>query len=253
MHIDWWTLGLQTINALVLIWLLARYLFRPVAKIVAERQQAAASLMADAVQAKAAALAEHDQAAADTARIAQQRGDVLAAAAAEAAALKTSVESAARADADHARAAAQADIESVRQAAATADADRASRLAIGIAAKLVERLPQQARVTGFIDGLVAELAKLPDSSRAEMGRDGATVRLIAPRALEDDELAACRSALARVLDRDVPLLVSVDPTLIAGLELEAPHAIVRNSFRADLAYLQTELLAHATNHATHHA
>jgi len=36
----------------------------------------------------------------------------------------------------------------------------------------------------------------------------------------------------------------VDPALIAGLELEAPHAIVRNSFRDDLAHLKTELLAH---------
>ncbi len=41
MHIDWSTLALQTINALVLVWLLARFLFRPVAEIVAERQDAA--------------------------------------------------------------------------------------------------------------------------------------------------------------------------------------------------------------------
>ncbi|MGI4812598.1 MAG: F0F1 ATP synthase subunit B [Janthinobacterium lividum] len=249
MHIDGWTLGLQTVNALVLIWLLARYLFRPVAKIVAERQQAAAALLADAALAKAAALTAQKQAAADVARIAQQRGDLLAAAAAEAATLKTSIESAARAAADHTRAAAQTDIESARQTAATADADRASRLAVDIAAKLIDRLPQQARVAGFIDGLFAELAKLPAATRAELGRDGAAVRLIAPRALHEDELAACQSALARVLERDLPLVVSVDPALLAGLELEAPHAIVRNSFRADLAYLQTELLAHDTTHA----
>ena len=30
MHIDWWTLALQTVNVLVLIWLLARFFFRPV-------------------------------------------------------------------------------------------------------------------------------------------------------------------------------------------------------------------------------
>ncbi len=41
MRIDWSTLALQTINALVLIWLLARFLFRPVAGIIAERQKAA--------------------------------------------------------------------------------------------------------------------------------------------------------------------------------------------------------------------
>jgi len=31
--------------------------------------------------------------------------------------------------------------------------------------------------------------------------------------------------------------------VIAGLELEAPHALVRNSFRHDLAGLKTELLS----------
>src|ERR1700722_14941095 len=110
MHIDWWTLLLQTVNALVLVWLLARFLFKPVAKIVAERQQSAAALMADAVKAKADALAQRRAAADEAARTAQQRGDVLSAAAAEAAKLKSSLEEAAHADAEQLRAAAEADI-----------------------------------------------------------------------------------------------------------------------------------------------
>jgi F-type H+-transporting ATPase subunit b len=43
--------------------------------------------------------------------------------------------------------------------------------------------------------------------------------------------------------------VFVEPELIAGLELEAPHAIVRNSFRADLVRLKSELVHHDTNAA----
>ena len=38
MHIDWWTLAFQTVNVLVLIWILGRFFFRPVADIVAKRQ-----------------------------------------------------------------------------------------------------------------------------------------------------------------------------------------------------------------------
>jgi F-type H+-transporting ATPase subunit b len=48
MQIDWWTLGLQTVNALVLIWLLAHFLFRPVVDAIAGRQKAAGQLLADA-------------------------------------------------------------------------------------------------------------------------------------------------------------------------------------------------------------
>src|SRR5580658_6527566 len=98
MHIDWWTLLLQTLNALVLVWLLARFLFRPVAKIVVERQRAASALMADAAAAKAAALDERQKVDADSARLAGQRAHLLDAATAEAAQLKTSLEEAARAE-----------------------------------------------------------------------------------------------------------------------------------------------------------
>ena len=35
MQIDWWTLGLQAVNALVLVWLLAHFLFRPVVDAIA--------------------------------------------------------------------------------------------------------------------------------------------------------------------------------------------------------------------------
>jgi F-type H+-transporting ATPase subunit b len=249
MHIDWWTLGLQTVNAVVLIWLLARFLFRPVARIVAERQQAAAALMSDAASVKAAAVAAHAQATAAVARLAQQRAQLLDAAAAEAAALKASLESAAHADADRLRATAQTEIDAMRRDAAHADAARASQLALDIAARLLDRLPPQARVAGFIDGLAAALADLPEATRSQLDAGGDGLRLIAARALSGDELASCRAALAQVLGRDVALEASVDPAVIAGLELEAPHAIVRNSFRDDLAHLKTELLGHDTHHA----
>jgi F-type H+-transporting ATPase subunit b len=137
----------------------------------------------------------------------------------------------------------------MRRDAAQADAARASQLALEIAARLLDLLPPQARVAGFIDGLAAALANLPDATRAQLDAGGDGLRLVAARTLSGDELASCRAALAQVLGREVTLETSVDPAIIAGLELEAPHAIVRNSFRDDLAHLKTELLSHDTNHA----
>jgi F-type H+-transporting ATPase subunit b len=57
MTIDWWTLGLQTVNVLVLVWILARFLFKPVAKIIAERQEAAQDALDEAEAARAEAQA----------------------------------------------------------------------------------------------------------------------------------------------------------------------------------------------------
>jgi F-type H+-transporting ATPase subunit b len=246
MHIDWWTLGFQTLNALVLVWLLARFLFRPVAKIVAERQRTAATLMAEAAAAKAAALDERQKVDADSAQLAGQRAHLLDTATAEAAKLKTSLEKAVRAEIEQMRTAAQAAADASRRDAAAADADRASQFALDIAARLFDRLPAQARVAGFIDGLASELAKLPESTRTQLTGDDGAVRLIAPRMLTDTELAACRTAFAQALGHELHIQITVDPAVIAGLELEARHALVHNSFRHDLAGLKTALLAHDT-------
>jgi F-type H+-transporting ATPase subunit b len=244
MHIDWWTLGFQTINVLVLVWLLAHFLFRPVAKIVAERQCAAAALMADATAAKTAALDEQKKLLENNAQFAADRARLLEAASAEAAQVKATLESAARAEAEQIRVGASAALEAGRIQAAAADSDRATQLALDITSRLLDRLPAQARITGFIEGLAAELQKLPESTRSELIADNATVRLLTPRPLTDEELAACHQAFTRALGRDLQLLVAVDPGVIAGLELDAAHTTVHNSFRHDLATLKLEFIAH---------
>ena len=249
MQIDWSTLALQAINALVLIWLLAHFLFRPVADAIAARQKAAGQLLADAQAAKAAAEGERDKAAAEVARLAEHRSDAFKAAEAEAATARSAVLATARAEADKLRAAAKAEIEAERRTEALAAEDRAGRLAVDIAGKLLDRLPREARVAAFIDGIATGLAKLPEGTRASLGADGTSVHLTAAGAVSPEEVEACRTAIAKVLGHPVSLEVTVEPELIAGLELEAPHAVVRNSFRADLVRLQSELVHHDTNAA----
>jgi F-type H+-transporting ATPase subunit b len=249
MQIDWWTLALQAVNALVLIWLLARFLFRPVVDAIAARQQAAGQLLADAQVAKTAAESERDKAAAEAASLAERRGAALKAAEAEAATAKSALLAAAHADADKLRTAAKAEIEAERRTEALAAEDRAGRLAVDIAGKLLDRLPREARVAAFIDGIATGLAGLAEGTRASIGAAGTSVRLTAARPVSPEEVETCRKALARVLGHPVLLEVAVEPELIAGLELEAPHAVVRNSFRADLVRLKSELVHHDTDAA----
>jgi F-type H+-transporting ATPase subunit b len=246
MKIDWWTLALQAVNAAVLIWLLARFLFRPVADIIAARQKAAQQLLADASAAKAAAENEREKAKAENASLAQHRSEALKAVEAEAATEKAQLLAAARADADKLRVAAKAEIANQRRAEAAAAADRAGRLAVDIARKLVDRLPSELRITAFINGIASGLAKLPDATRASLGENGSPIRITAARALTAPEDEACRTALTKILGRPVPVEFGTDPALIAGLELETPYASVSNSFRADLMRLQTELTHHDT-------
>ena len=42
MTIDWWTLGFQTVNVAVLVWLLQRFFWRPVAAMIEQRRSVTA-------------------------------------------------------------------------------------------------------------------------------------------------------------------------------------------------------------------
>ncbi|MEW5420555.1 F0F1 ATP synthase subunit delta [Amorphus sp. 3PC139-8] len=244
MHIDWWTLALQTINALVLIWLLSRFLFRPVANMIEARRAEARRLLDEAEARRKAADEERAKAEADEQALAAERGQKLQEAAAEGEKQKASILAAARAEAEKLRAEATAEIERERARAEATTKDRAAQLAVDIAAKLVDRLPDNVRVLGFVDGLAAGVADLKGPIRAEIGADGAPVQLTAPRELTADERAACQSALSKALGREIEIEIDVDPALIAGLELNAEHAVVTNNLRADLTQILTELTRH---------
>ena len=249
MHIDWWTLGLQTVNALVLIWLLGHFLFRPVADAIAGRRQAAGQMLAEAKAANVAAESERDKAVAEAVRLADHRAEAFKAVEAEAAAAKSALLMKAQAEADRLRAAGKAEIEAGRRAEELAAEDRAARLAVDIATKLFDRLPREARVSPFIAGIATGLAKLPEQSRASVCADGKPIRLTAACALTPEEAGACRKTLADVFGHPVAVEMSVDPALIAGIELKAPQAVVSNSFRADLIRLKSELVHHDTDNA----
>ena len=243
MRIDLWTLGLQTVNVLILVWILSRFLFRPVMKVIDDRRAAAAKILSDAEAAKAAAVASREQAEAEAQKIVAGRDAVLRQAAADAETQRTTALASAKEEVDQLREAAVNEMRWARSAEEAAASDRSARLAVDIAAKLMTRLPDSARVDGFIDGLAKALASLPEASRdAFGGADSPT--LTAPRALTPEESRSCRDAFARALGRPLDFTVAVNPALIAGLELETPHAVVRNSFRFDLSNIVEELTRH---------
>ncbi|RBP09688.1 ATP synthase F0 subcomplex B subunit [Roseiarcus fermentans] len=247
MRIDWWTLGLQTVNVLILVAILARFLFRPVIAIMEERRAAAEKILADAEAERAAAVAAGAAAQSERERIEASRGAVLARAAEEAAALREAALASAKEDADQVRAAAETETRWARAAEEAAASERSARLAVDVAGKLMQRLPASAQVDGFIDGLAGALASLPEASRDGFGAPDRPT-LTAPRPLTAAEIQSARDAFARALGRPVDLAVAVDPSLIAGLELETPHAVARNSFRADLKRIVEELTGHAGDH-----
>ena len=70
MHIDWFTVGAQVVNFLVLVWLLKRYLYKPIVQAIAAREARTAAELADADAKEQAATerkAQYEKMAADLA------------------------------------------------------------------------------------------------------------------------------------------------------------------------------------------
>lgn len=240
MQIDWWTLALQAINAAVLIWLLARFLFRPVAAMIEQRRQEAGKALADAAASKEAAAALQKQVAAEQAAIAADRSAVLEKAGAEAKAEAGRIIEAARVEIARLREAAQSDLQREREKSLSAAIAEVNRLALDMVARLLQRLPDEVKVSAFIPGLVAAFGALPASAR-DGAASGASLRLIAPRPLTDGERTAVEEAFAQRVGRVPAFDAVVDRELLAGLELQAAHVVVRNSFRADLEQFASAL------------
>ena len=80
MSIDFGTLALQAVNVLILIWLLQRFFWRPVAAIIAQRRAAAQAMLDDAAKRQAEAEAQMAGIEQVRAGFAQERAAILAAA-----------------------------------------------------------------------------------------------------------------------------------------------------------------------------
>lgn len=230
MRIDPWTIALQTINVLVLVWLLAHFLFRPVAEIIAARRKAADAVLAEADAARA-------KVAADAAALAQQReslaGDgerIVAAARATAEAERQSILRLANEAATKLHAEAQQANDRDRQAMRDALQSEAADLATTIAARLLERVPARALGQAFLEGLAEALT----AGSAGASLAGVPIEMRSAVPLDPAAQADCAEMLARFLGTAPQLSFRVDPTLIAGVELATPQVVIRNSWRADL-------------------
>jgi len=243
MTIDWWTLGIQAVNVGILVWLLGRFFWRPVAAMVEQRRAAAQAMLAEAKARRDAAAAAEAEIERTRTGFAQERETILAAAHAAAAHLQAAALEKAAADAAALTAAARAAIERERAAAEKAWAERSSSLAVEIARRLASRLDGPAVRAVFLDWLLAEIRRLPEAVRLAAATSGAALEAVSAMPLDAAEQARCRRLIGEAFDADPPVVFRTDPALIAGLELHGPHLAVDNSWRADLARILADLAA----------
>jgi len=241
MTIDFWGLGLQAVNVLILLWLLVRFFWRPVAGAIARRQEAARAMLdaGKTAQAKAdAALAEVTEA---RAGIAAEREGILAAARAMADTAAKAALAEAQSSAETLMAAARTAVSREAAGARKANAVQAATLSVDIAARLLGRLDTPTVQATFLALLVEAIAGLAASDRAALAASAGDIEIVAVTALGDAERATIEQAVRTALGSAPALSFVTDPDLIAGLELRSAHFVLHNSWRADLRKILAEL------------
>jgi len=236
MTIDWWTLAIQTINVAILVWLLQRFFWRPVAAMIEQRRQTTLAALASANATKAKAEAALKDIEATRAGFAKEREATLTAASNAAEQVRTAVLADAAKRAAEVEAAAREATEKERRAAEAEWSDRSSRLAVEIAGRLAARLDGAAVRAGFLDWLLKAIADLPGQER-----QAANLEVISATALDPREQAHAAELIGKAFGGNPVITFTTDSSLIAGLELRGPHVIVSNSWRADLMKILGDL------------
>jgi len=241
MTLDWWSMGLQAVNVLILAWLLSRVFWRPVAGAIIRRQEAAQAMLDEGktAQAKAdAALAEVIEA---RAGIAAERDAILAEAMAAADIVAKAALKEAQTNADRVLAAARTAVERDKNTARKETGVRAAALSVEIAARLLGRFNTPVVQAAFIPKLVKAIAGLSASDRAALTTSAADLEIVTATDPEAAEKARIEHALRDALGGTAHLRLVTDPDLIAGLELRSAHFAIHNSWRADLENILKEV------------
>lgn len=247
MQIDWWTLVLQAINFFVLVWLLWRFLFRPVKAIIARRQEAAEQAAGKLEDARQDAVAEKERLAADRQTVAEERKQLINKLHEELAREREDILDDARAQArgiiDDAKKAAKEDR---RRAKDDLKSDIAA-LAAEMAAHLLEKASPEVYTTLLLDQLRDRLAGLSDAEKSQLlgngAEEGASLLVTTAQPLDEAGRNKWSESLRDALPQVAAIDFKEDPDLIAGAELRLPHGVLRFSWADQLRQAQAEMRA----------
>lgn len=245
MHLDLWTLGLQAANFLVLVWLLHRFLYRPVLAVIAKRQQAMDKLAADAAADRTAAEVLRQDLERQRAALDDERQAAMTAARDAAEAERKAILTKAQENAAAATAAAKKAFEGEREDAARQMGRDAARLAAGMARRLLQEATPGEVQARMLERVCEDVKALDGEAKrgiaARAGAASASVEVVTATPLDPKAAQVFIKQFGQALGAPVTPSFRVDPELIAGVEVHFPFTILRRSWSEDLRRIQAEL------------
>jgi F-type H+-transporting ATPase subunit b len=122
--------------------------------------------------------------------------------------------------------------------------DRTRELSVEIARRLLGRLTAAAGLDAFLAELCQQVRTLSPQERAAFAQgreENDSMEVVTAAPLSAEEAERVRGALAEAFGSKPVLVFRNDPVVIAGIELQSRHAVLRNSWRGDLDRIREEL------------
>jgi F-type H+-transporting ATPase subunit b len=245
MLIDWFTVGAQVLNFLVLVWLMKRYLYRPILDAIDDREKHIATALADADARKAEARKERDELARRQDDFERQRATLMSQAAQEAEAerrrLIDEAHRAAAAAREQQQQALRNEAQQLEQELAQRTQDEVFAIARKVLGDLASASLEERAVAAFELRLRTADEKLKTSMGHALERAEGPGLVRSAFDLPIEQRARLQAVVDEVFARHVVLRFERAPGLVGGIELTVNGQKLAWSIAGYLASLQRHI------------
>ena len=242
MQLDWTTFLLEIINFLVLVWILKRFLYRPVLDMIARRQAGIEQIQTDAraTEERAAALKTSYEKRLDEWE--QEREGARAKLREELAAERqrrfTQLDENLATEREKQRILDARRAEEVQRTAET----QALELGAAFSTRLLGRLAGKELDTRLIDIAIEDLLALPAEQRSALQtaaqEPGVALQLSFAHPVSESEQRRLAAALEQALGATLPMSVEIVPELMAGLRISLGPWVIQANLRDELSFFR---------------
>ena len=247
MLVDWFTVGAQVLNFIVLVWLLKRFLYKPILDAIDAREMRIAGELASADAKKAEAKKERDEFERKNAAFDRQRGALLIKATEEAKAERKRLIEEARQAADALSAKRGEALRSESRALNEVIGARTKQEVFAIARKALKDLAAADLEDSMTDAFMRRLRDIGGSEKATLSK---AIKAASGLALVHSafdlavkQRSEIQSALNELFGADVRIRFEIAPEVISGIELTAGGQKVAWSIEDYLGSLEAHVSA----------
>ena len=223
MLIDWFTVIAQVINFLILVWLLKRFLYRPILNAIDAREKGIAKELADADAKKAEAQKERDEFQHKNEEFDQQRAVLLSKATDEAKTERLRLLDEARQAADALSAKRQETLRNDAHNLNQAITRRTQQEVFAIARKALKDLATTNLENRMGEVFIRRVREMDGQAKADLAEALKTAtepaRVLSAFELPTEQRAAIRNALNDTFSAEIPIRFETSPDLVSGIEL----------------------------------